>query len=54
MIRNLCAKCTTGSLIVTLLLLRSLGALPAAAQDDVTTQNGSSGYERRLDYRPCF
>ncbi len=44
MIRNLCAKSTTGSLIVTLLLFAASGALPAVAQDDITTQNGSSGY----------
>jgi hypothetical protein len=30
--------------MASLLLLGSLGALPASAQDDATTQNGSSGY----------
>src|SRR5271170_6046214 len=32
------------TLMASLLLLGALGALPLAAQDDVTTQNGSSGY----------
>jgi hypothetical protein len=31
--------------MASLLLLGTLGALPVAAQDDVTTQNGSSGYD---------
>src|ERR1700735_1876080 len=32
------------TLLATLLLIIGLGTIPALAQDDVTTQNGSSGY----------
>src|ERR1700730_13213778 len=40
------------TLMASLVLLGAFGALPAAAQDDATTQNGASGYNGAYNTGP--